>query len=127
VPAPVAPRTPRPRPVPEPGRRRGPLPTWVKAAIVAVVLLIPLGLGLWIASQTVYFVGTDNHGMVTLYRGLPYDLPAGVRLYSTNYVSGVPADTVPAARRHKLLDHQLRSHDDAVDLMRQLELGALRQ
>jgi protein phosphatase len=64
--------------------------------------------------------------MVTLYRGLPYELPAGVRLYTTNFVSGVPAGTISAPRRDKLLDHRLRSHDDAKDLVRQLELGRLR-
>jgi len=90
------------------------------------VITVPLALGVWIASQTVYFIGTDDAGMVTLYRGLPYDLPAGVKLYSTNFVSGVPSRTVPAPRRKKLLDHQLRSHDDAADLMRQLELGRLK-
>jgi len=126
APGPVVPRVPRPRAAP-PRRRRGwlALPTWATSAIVAVVLLIPIAVGLWVASQTVYFVGTDGHGMVTLYRGVPYELPAGIKLYDVNYVSGVPADTVPPARLHKLLDHQLRSHGDAVDLMRQLELGRL--
>jgi hypothetical protein len=38
-------------------------------------------------------------------------------------VSGVPLDTLPAARRKRLLDHTLRSHDDAVDLVRDLERG----
>jgi hypothetical protein len=90
------------------------------------VVTVPILLAGWIASQTVYFIGTDDQGMVTLYRGLPYELPAGVKLYSTNFVSGVPANTVPSARRKKLLDHQLRSHDDAKDLMRQLELGRLK-
>jgi PPM family protein phosphatase len=121
----VVPRRPRPRVAPPPRRRRV-LPNWAKRTIVAVVLLVPLGLGLWIASQTVYFIGTDDEGMVTLYRGLPYELPAGVKLYTTNFVSGVPASTVPAVRRKKLLDHQLRSHDDAKDLVRQLELGRVK-
>jgi hypothetical protein len=38
-------------------------------------------------------------------------------------VSGVPIDTVPASRRRQLVDHTLRSHDDASDLIRELELG----
>jgi serine/threonine protein phosphatase PrpC len=123
--APVQRLEPRPRAAPAAKRRR-PLPGWAKTLIVMGVITVPLLMGVWIASQAVYFIGTDDQGMVTLYRGLPYDLPAGVRLYSTNFVSGVPAETVPAARRGKLLDHQLRSHDDAADLMRQLELGRLR-
>ena len=122
---PVQRREPRPRPAPPPRRRR-PLPNWAKTLVVMGVLTVPLLLGLWIASQTVYFIGTNDQGLVTLYRGLPYELPAGLNLYSTNFVSGVPARTVPAPRRNKLLDHQLRSHDDAADLMRQLELGRIK-
>ena len=72
-----------------------------------------------------YFVGTNQEGLVTLYRGLPYDLPAGVHLYTTNYVSGVSAQSLSAGRRRKLLDHKLRSHDDGVTLVRQLERGQL--
>ena len=60
---------------------------------------------------------------VTIFRGLPYDLPLGVRLYTTNYVSGVGAREVPGARREKLLDHTLRSRNDAYDLVRKLEQG----
>ena len=35
------------------------------------------------------------------------------------------SNEVPAARRATLLDHQLRSHDDAADLVRELEQGRL--
>ena len=62
-------------------------------------------------------------GFVAVYRGLPYELPAGIKLYENNYVSGVPAGELPAARRKKVLDHQLRSKNDAADLVRKLELG----
>src|SRR4051812_32460736 len=123
---PVVRREPRPRVAAPPPRRRRPLPNWAKTLIVMAVITVPIVLGLWIASQTVYFVGTDREGMVTLYRGLPYELPAGVKLYTTNFVTGVPSETVPAARRKKLLDHQLRSHSDAADLVRQLELGQIK-
>ncbi len=91
-------------------------------AIVALVL-IPLGFGAYIANNAVYFIGTDDEGLVTLYRGLPYSLPAGITLYKPSYVSGVPLATVPASRRKRLVDHQLRSKDDASDLIRALELG----
>jgi hypothetical protein len=86
-------------------------------------VVVPLGLGAYIANQAVYFVGTSSDGFVTLYRGLPYVLPAGIELYKPMYVSGVPIDTVPASRRRQLVDHTLRSHDDASDLIRELELG----
>ena len=78
------------------------------------------------ATQAVYFIGTDNQAHVTVFRGLPYDLPLGVELYSRNYVSGVSAEQVPPRRRVTLLDHTLRSHNDAYDLVRRLERGELR-
>jgi protein phosphatase len=99
------------------GRRIG-----VAFAILALVV-VPLGIGGYIASQAVYFIGTDADGFVTMYRGLPYTLPAGVDLYSPNYVSGVPLESLPPARRKRLVDHTLRSHDDAADLVRELERG----
>jgi serine/threonine protein phosphatase PrpC len=99
------------------GRRLG-----ATFAILALVV-VPLGLGAYIANQAVYFVGTDDDGFVTMYRGLPYSLPAGIELYSPTYVSGVPLRSLPASRRKRLIDHTLRSHDDAADLMRELERG----
>jgi serine/threonine protein phosphatase PrpC len=100
-----------------------------RRALVALagtlIVLVPVLLGAYLASQAVYFIGTTPDGFVAMYRGLPYDLPAGIDLYSTNYVSGVPVDEVPAGRRATLLDHQLRSHDDAADLVRELEQGRL--
>ncbi|HVF79147.1 MAG TPA: Stp1/IreP family PP2C-type Ser/Thr phosphatase [Solirubrobacteraceae bacterium] len=93
-------------------------------AIVALIAL-PLGFGAYSANQAVFFVGTNNEGFVTLYRGLPYSLPAGIDLYKVNYVSSVPLQTLPAARRKQLVDHTLRSHDDASDLVRELERGRI--
>jgi hypothetical protein len=81
--------------------------------------------GGWVASQTVYFVGTNSDGLVTVYRGVPYDLPAGLDLYSTNFVSGVNVAQLTSTERRRLLDHTWRSHDDATNLVRQLELGRL--
>ena len=93
-------------------------------AILALIV-VPLGLGGYIANQAVYFLGTDADGFVTVYRGLPYELPAGISMYSLNYVSGVPLDSLPERRREQLIDHTLRSHDDAHDLVRELERGRL--
>jgi protein phosphatase len=90
-----------------------------------VIVLVPVAIGAWMASQAVYFIGATPDGFVAMYRGLPYELPAGLDLYTTNYVSGVPVEELPAGRRATLLDHQLRSHDDASDLVRELELGRL--
>ncbi len=45
--------------------------------------------------RQVYFLGMDEGGRVTLYRGLPYDLPLGVELYSEVYSIPIQAASVP--------------------------------
>jgi protein phosphatase len=112
----------RPRRAP---RQRGRGRKIALALLAVVAVLVPVGVGAWMASRAVYFIGTTPDGFVTMYRGVPYELPAGIDLYSVNYISGVPVDEVPAARRATLLDHKLRSHDDAADLVRELERGRL--
>ncbi len=98
------------------------------AALTAIVIVLALvGGGGYLASRQLYFIGTNAQGIVTIYRGLPYDLPAGIHLYETFYVSGVPATLVPSDRRRTLLNHQLRSQTDASNLVRELELGQLNQ
>ena len=97
----------------------------VLAGVVAVAVVGVLAVGAYAAARQVYFVGTDDSGLVTVYRGLPYELPLGVDLYSAQYRSGVPATAIPAARRSRVLDHEWRSQADAEDLVRQLETGSL--
>jgi hypothetical protein len=81
-----------------------------------------LGSAGYLALQSVYFIGTNNRGLVTLFQGLPYRLPGNLTLYSSQYVSGVSASTLSAEQRHKLLSHSLRSEGDAGALIRSLEL-----
>jgi protein phosphatase len=120
-------RAPRPagRPGGEPRPRRRRRRKALLALAGLLVVLVPVTIGAWMASQAVYFIGTTPDGFVAMYRGVPYDLPAGIELYKINYISGVPLAEVPEARRDTLLDHQLRSHGDATDLVRELELGRL--
>ncbi len=74
----------------------------------------------------IYFVGVDdNTGIVTIYHGLPYELPFGINLYSRDYTSGVRIEQVPAARRPTFTEHKLRSRDDAKNLVIELERGRL--
>lgn len=125
-PAPATARPPRlrpsaPSPAPAPGPRRG--RRLAVAFAVLALIVVPLGIGGYLANQAVYFIGTDQDGFVTLYRGLPYSLPAGIELYSPTYTSGVPISSLPEPRRRRLVDHTLRSHDDASDLVRALERG----
>jgi protein phosphatase len=81
--------------------------------------------GLYALSRQVYFVGTNDAGLVTVYQGIPYELPLGIDLYEQEYTSGMPARAIPARRRGRVLDHEWRSREDAIDLVRALERGQL--
>jgi PPM family protein phosphatase len=104
-----------------PRRRR------LRKALVALAVVglvgVPLVFGVMLAVRSVYFVGAGEQGFVTVYRGLPYDLPLGIDLYQTNYVSPITVDQVPRGRRASVTDQELRSQNDAYDLVRRLELG----
>jgi PPM family protein phosphatase len=113
----AAPPARRPAPVaPRPRGRRA-----ILAGLVVAVVIAAAAVGVYVASRQFYFVGTDDVGLVTLYRGLPYELPFGIKLYSTQYESAVPALSLPTRQRDHVLDHRLRARGDAVDLVRQLE------
>jgi protein phosphatase len=118
---PRAPRPPREPARPARRRRRLRVPTGL---LLSLFFLFAIALSGWYASQTVYFIGS-NDGFVTVYRGLPYDLPAGLDLYSVNYTSGVPVSVLPARQRRLITEHKLRSRDDAHELVRQMETGEL--
>ncbi len=92
----------------------------VVLAVVAVILA-----GAYVALQSVFFIGTNSAGLVTMFRGVPYELPGGLKLYSPEFVSGVGASTLSVQRRKMLLNHTWRSEGDASSLIRQLELGQL--
>jgi protein phosphatase len=115
-----------PSPSAAPARsRRFVKPLAALAAVVIVLFLV--GGGGYLATRQLYFIGTNPEGVVTIYRGLPYDLPAGIHLYETSFVSGVPASLVPVDRRGTFFNNQLRSQSDAMNLVRQLELGRISQ
>jgi protein phosphatase len=125
---------PKAEPIEEPPRRTAPLPAQPRkrrrripgALIVIVVALAIVLSGLWLASRAVYFVGTDTStGIVTIYRGVPYELPFGIKLYERDYTSGVRLEQVPPSRRSTFTDHKLRSRDDAKNLVIELERGRL--
>jgi PPM family protein phosphatase len=119
-----------PAPPPAPPRARAAAPRRrrrrLRRALLAIVLLAVLTgatIGAVAAIRNVYFLGQDDRGLVALYRGVPYELPLGIDLYETQYVSSVPARTLSSLQRRRLLDHQLRSRDDAADIVRELERG----
>jgi PPM family protein phosphatase len=122
---PVAARRPR---TPVPAEGMGRRTSHLRRALPALAVLVVLGLlaaGGYVASQSVYFIGTNSRGLVTMYQGFPYKLPGGIELYSSYYVSGVGASTLSPARRSRLLNHRLRSEGDAGSLLHSLELEEL--
>ena len=101
------------------GRRRSRRRIGAAIAVLAVAAAV---FGLYEGGRQFYFIGTDARGVVALYRGLPYDLPLGIHLYTRVYSSDVPASAITNHRqRANLLDHQLRSRGDAVTRLRELE------
>jgi protein phosphatase len=110
-------------------RRRGPrrFAKPLAALLATVIVVFLIGGGGYLATRQLFFVGTNNQGIVTIFRGLPYDLPFGIRLYETFYVSGVPLQFVPGPRRGELTNNQIRSQADAISLVHAAELGQLAQ
>jgi protein phosphatase len=117
------PRHPSPGVAPDARRRR----RLRRAAATGIALgvLALFAAGAYVGAQSVYFIGTNNRGLVTLFSGFPYELPGGVKLYSREFVTGVSASTLSARRRRTLLDHSLRSEGDARELVLSLERGQL--
>ncbi len=103
-------------PMPLPHRRRRRLKI---AAIVAAIAAILAGSVL--LARQVYFLGTDENGRVALYRGLPYELPLGVDLYSEQFSIGVQAASLSPERQEVVTEHKLRSSDDARDIIDDIE------
>ena len=103
------------------GRRR-----WRTAAkaLIALALVVAVAAGAWYGVRQVHFLGTDEGGRLALYRGLPYELPFDVELYSEVYSVPVQVSSLPEERRDGATDHSLRSRDDAVDLLTDLEAAA---
>jgi protein phosphatase len=112
-------------PAPPPAKSRSLLRRMGKPLLVIAILLAIILVSAWIAIRGVFFIGLDANRAVTIYRGLPYELPLGIDLYTRDYTSGVTIDQVPANRRAVFTNHKLRSNSDAQDLVRQLEVGKI--
>jgi serine/threonine protein phosphatase PrpC len=130
TPAQSAPPPKRTAPLPPPREPVKPPKRGRKRRLPRVAIFVVIGLAIvlvaaFVAIRAVFFVGLDQHRVVTIFRGVPYDLPLGIELYSRHYSSGVTIDQVSPARRGTFTDHKLRSLDDAADLVRQLETGRI--
>ena len=66
---------------PRPGDRRGRSPPAPSFSVLVG--------GLFFATRQAWFLGTDPAGRVALYRGLPYELPFGIDLYSLKYSTAI--------------------------------------
>jgi serine/threonine protein phosphatase PrpC len=102
-------------------RRRASLLRRIAAAFAILAVLAAVAFGAWYGNRQVWFLGTDGGGRVALYRGLPYDLPFGIKLYSERYASPIQADSLSEKRRSSVTEHELRSRSDAVSLIEDLQ------
>jgi len=90
-------------------------------ALAVIVVVGAVAFGAWYGLRQVWFLGTDSGGRVALYRGLPYELPFGVRLYGEKYSTPIQTDSLPKRRRESVTAHDLRSREDAVSLIEDIE------
>jgi protein phosphatase len=86
-----------------------------------LLLVAALTFGAWYGNRQVWFLGTDEDGRVALYRGLPYELPFGVQLYTERYAAPIQTGSLPSKRREAVTGHDLRSRGDAVSLVEDIE------
>jgi serine/threonine protein phosphatase PrpC len=101
-----------------PPRRR--LRTAAKVLGVLAVIAA-LGFGAWYGNRQIWFLGTDDAGRVALYRGVPYELPLGLKLYDERYASPIQTASLPPKRREAVGGHDLRSRADAVSLVEDIQ------
>jgi serine/threonine protein phosphatase PrpC len=115
-----------------PGERPAPItsarrwPRRLATSLVAVAVLAAVVAAAVYGLHQVYFLGTDSGGRAALYRGLPYRLPLGINLYTEIYSAPIQVSAIPANRRDGATNHTLRSHDDAADLLNDLQSAAER-
>jgi len=93
----------------------------VAKVLAVLVVIAALAFGAWYGNRQVWFLGTDDAGRVALYRGLPYELPFGIDLYEERYAIPVQTEALPPKRRDAATGHDLRSRDDAVSLIEDIE------
>ena len=89
--------------------------------LAGVAVLAAIAFGAWYGNRQVWFLGADDAGRVALYRGLPYELPFGLKLYEERYAGPVQAAPLPRKRREAVSGHDVRSHADAVSLIEDIE------
>ena len=86
-----------------------------------LVFLGAVAFGAWYGNRQVWFLGTDSGGRVALYRGLPYELPFGIKLYTERYASPIQTASLPPRRSNAVTGHDLRSRADAASLVEEIQ------
>ena len=89
--------------------------------LAVVVVLGAIAFGAWYGNRQVWFLGTDDGGRVALYRGMPYELPFGIKLYDERYASPIQTSSLPPRRQDAVTGHDLRSRGEAVSLVEEIE------
>jgi PPM family protein phosphatase len=95
----------------------------VAGGLATLVVIGAIVFGATYGLRHVWFLGTDSAGRVALYRGVPYELPFGVKLYTERYSAPVQTEALPGRRRDAVTGHGLRSHADAVKLLEEIQRG----
>jgi serine/threonine protein phosphatase PrpC len=99
--APRAPRTARPPAEPAPRRRRRGRLGGLVFGVVFLGLVAALAGGIFFYARSHYFIGPDDEGFVTVYRGLDASV-FGIGLSSVDCSTSVLADQVPRENRGAL-------------------------
>jgi serine/threonine protein phosphatase PrpC len=93
----------------------------VAKVLAAVLVLAAVAFGAWYGNRQIWFLGTDSAGRVALYRGAPYELPFGLKLYDERYASPIQTSSLPPRRSDAVTGHDLRSRQDAVSLLEEIQ------
>ncbi len=104
--------------------RRTSWPKRILKAVAALAVIALLAWGAVTAMKQVWFLGVNDQGEVAIYRGLPYELPFGIDLYSEQGSTGTEFSSLPEDRRGVATDHEWRSEDDARSLADDLSTAA---
>ncbi len=124
APAPAAPPPRRRRPATATAPQSSGGSSWPKRILKGVVALAVLALVAFAAVtgiRTIWFIGVNDEDQVAIYRGLPYELPFGIDLYSEQEATEASFEALPEDRRGVATDHEWRNEDDARDLAANLE------
>jgi PPM family protein phosphatase len=89
--------------------------------LAAVAIVAAVAFGAWYGNRQAWFLGTDDGGRVALYRGVPYELPFGLKLYEERYASPVQTGSLSGRRSDAVTGHDVRSRADAVSLVEEIE------